>query len=79
MHIEKGMIYSASPNPFAKELEIKYGVFNDANVSLSISDVQGRVVATLKEEFPKAEKYTAVWSPSAYFRRWILFCDYSCE
>ncbi len=63
LHIEKGMLYSAGPNPFSDELEIKYGVFNDANVAISVTDMQGKIVANLREEFHVADKYTAVWNP----------------
>lgn len=73
LHIENGMIYQATPNPFSDRLEIKYGVFKNANASISISDVQGRVVATLKEEFHKANKYTAIWEPSSYLEDGYYF------
>ncbi len=34
LHLEKGMIYSVSPNPFSQQVEINYGVFRDAKVGL---------------------------------------------
>jgi protocatechuate 3,4-dioxygenase beta subunit len=61
LHSEKGMIYSASPNPFSNRVEINYGVFRDANVSLFVYDLNGRAVAKLEEKFLSSEKYTAVW------------------
>jgi len=61
LHTGKGMIYSASPNPFSGQVEINYGVFRDASVSLSVYNMNGQTVANLKKEFLSAEKYTAVW------------------
>ena len=34
IHLDKGIIYSASPNPFNDRVEIKYGVFQKAKVSI---------------------------------------------
>lgn len=65
LHIDKGMIYEVSPNPFTNEVEIRYGVFNPAQVSIMVFDLQGREVATLEERFLKPEKYTARWQPPA--------------
>jgi protocatechuate 3,4-dioxygenase beta subunit len=62
LHTDKGMIYSANPNPFSNQVEINYGVFRDANVSLFVYDLNGRTVAKLEEKFLSSEKYTAVWS-----------------
>ena len=66
LHVEKGMIYSASPNPFTNRVEIKYGVFRDADVSLQVFDMMGREVATLERQHLGAEKYTAIWEPDAW-------------
>lgn len=63
LHLEKGMIYSASPNPFTDTLNINYGIFRDTNVSLWVYDLQGRTVAKLEEKPLAAEKYTATWKP----------------
>ncbi len=63
LHLDKGIIYEANPNPFSKRLEIKYGVFLEAKVGLLIYDVQGRQVASLEDQTLKAEKYEAVWEP----------------
>lgn len=65
LHIESGMIYSAGPNPFSDRVEIKYGVFRNARVSLLVFDMMGRQVAVLEERHLSAEKYTAVWQPDA--------------
>lgn len=66
LHLENGMLYNISPNPFQEEVKIEYGVFKDANVSIQITDVKGNVVAMLKDEPHTAEKYTAIWQPSSY-------------
>jgi len=61
LHLNKGMIYSASPNPIAEEVTIKYGVFKKAKVSLSVYDMKGDLVANLAEQNLAPEKYEAVW------------------
>ena len=35
------MIYSATPNPFENEIEIMYGIFQKADVSTSVCDING--------------------------------------
>jgi protocatechuate 3,4-dioxygenase beta subunit len=65
MHLDKGIIYSASPNPFSTCLEINYGVFKKAAVSLLVFDMQGKQVASLEERKLSPEKYDAVWVPDA--------------
>lgn len=65
LYVDKGLIYSASPNPFANRVEINYGVFRDAKVSLFVYDLHGRTVANLEEKSLIAEKYTAIWQPDS--------------
>ncbi len=65
LHVNNGMIYSAGPNPFSDRVEIKYGLFRNARVSLVVFDMMGRQVATLEERSLAAEKYTAVWQPES--------------
>ncbi|MCB0805763.1 MAG: hypothetical protein KDC05_08175 [Bacteroidales bacterium] len=65
LHTEKGMIYSAGPNPFTDKLEINYGVFRDAKVGLFVYDIHGRLVANLEEKFLASEKYLAEWKPDS--------------
>ncbi|UTW62475.1 T9SS type A sorting domain-containing protein [bacterium SCSIO 12741] len=64
-HVDKGMIYRVSPNPFTDRVEIFYGVFRPAQVKISVFDMQGNEVAHLSEENLNAEKYTAEWRPEA--------------
>lgn len=73
LHIEHGMIYGASPNPFSDTLEIKYGVFTASVVSISVTDLQGRVVAEITEENHAADKYTAVWNPKKELPNGVYF------
>lgn len=63
LHINKGIIYSASPNPFTNEVTIKYGVFSNSNVGLFVYDLEGRQVAKLEERYLTSEKYEAEWTP----------------
>jgi hypothetical protein len=63
IHLDKGMIYSLSPNPFRDELEINYGVFQTANVSIQIFDIRGALVAVLDQKELAPLKYKAVWKP----------------
>lgn len=63
LHLNTGMIYSATPNPFSNRVEINYGVFRESKVSLLVFDMAGKLVATLEERTLGTEKYTAIWEP----------------
>ncbi len=63
LYLDKGIIYSASPNPFQNELEIRYGVFVKAKVSIQIFNDLGKLVAVLNDEKLQPQKYLAVWQP----------------
>lgn len=65
LRLERGMIYSVGPNPYADQMVISYGVFQEAMVSLSIYDLSGREVAVLEQRRLTPEKYEAIWSPDA--------------
>lgn len=65
LHLTRGMIYEAGPNPFEDSLQINYGVFKDAKVKLSVFDVSGKLVAILDEKQLTADKYQAVWQPDS--------------
>ncbi len=71
LHSDKGMIYSASPNPFSNKVEINYGIFREAKVSLFVYDLQGRTIAKLEEKSLSPEKYNAQWNagsiPNGYY------------
>lgn len=65
IHLEKGMVYSCSPNPFDQEVEIHYGVFKRAKVGLVVYNMLGQEVAVLEDEIKSPEKYFATWRPDA--------------
>ena len=50
------------PNPFNPSTTIRYGLPEEANVSLVIYDVRGQVVQTLESEHQSAGWYDVVWS-----------------
>ncbi len=61
IHIDKGIIYSAMPNPFKSILHVNYGVFRAAKVSLEVFDIHGKKVANLGEYNREPEKYKVYW------------------
>ena len=63
IHLDKGIIYSADPNPFTDRIEINYGVFQEAKVGVSVYDIRGQIVATLDEKILDPEKYYVLWEP----------------
>ena len=63
IHLDKGIIYSANPNPFTDRIEIKYGVFQKAKVGISVYNIRGQIVATLDEKILNPEKYSVSWEP----------------
>jgi len=63
IHLDKGIIYSANPNPFNDQIEIHYGVFKKSKVVISVYDVSGQMVATLDERILDPEKYFVLWKP----------------
>jgi protocatechuate 3,4-dioxygenase beta subunit len=65
LHLDKGIVYSVSPNPVTGKALIKYGVYRKANVSLIVYDAMGRKVATLEERQLMPQKYEAEWHPDA--------------
>ena len=50
------------PNPFNPSTTIRYGLPEEANVSLVIYDVRGQVVQTLESEHQPAGWYDVVWN-----------------
>lgn len=63
IYLDKGIIYSASPNPFTDQIEISYGVFQKAKVGISVYDISGLKVATVDEKILDPEKYSVSWKP----------------
>ena len=64
IHLDKGIIYSATPNPFTDWIEINYGIFQKAKVCISVYDIRGQIVATLDERMLDPEKYSVLWEPN---------------
>lgn len=65
LHIDKGMVYNCSPNPFDNEVEIHYGVFKRSKVGLAVYNMLGQEVAVLEDEIKSPEKYYATWRPDS--------------
>lgn len=63
IHLDKGIIYSASPNPFTDYIEINYGVFTKSKVMISVYNIRGEKVANLDERILEPQKYSVSWSP----------------
>jgi protocatechuate 3,4-dioxygenase beta subunit len=63
IHLDKGIIYSISPNPFNDIVEIKYGVFQQAQVSIFVYDIEGKIVAELNKQQLNPQKYEVIWEP----------------
>lgn len=73
IYLDKGMIYSANPNPFENEIEIIYGVFQKANVSISVCDINGNLIAKIDEQNLKPQKYSVFWRPDKYLTKGHYF------
>lgn len=65
LHLESGMLYSVSPNPFASDITIHYGLFIPAKVCIEVFDMSGRQIAILDEQMLTPQKYKAHWSTSS--------------
>ncbi len=73
LHLDKGMIYSVSPNPFSGKLLIRYGVFNSSRIKIRVFDIHGTLVADLPENQLSPQKYEAVWQPPADLPAGVYF------
>jgi len=65
---------SSYPNPFNSTVTIKYDLPQASRVSLSIFDIQGRLVETILNDFTPSGSHTQAWSPTklasgVYFAR----------
>ena len=63
IHLDKGIIYQTNPNPFKDILNINFGVFSQANTSLAVYNINGKLIACLKKEKLNAGKYEITWRP----------------
>ena len=50
-------------NPFKDQIEIYYGVFQEAKVVISVYDIKGQMVATIDEKTLEPDKYSVLWYP----------------
>jgi protocatechuate 3,4-dioxygenase beta subunit len=73
IHLDKGIIYSANPNPFIDTIEINYGVFQKAKVGISVYDIRGQIVANLDEKILKPERYSVSWEPNSNLPKGYYF------
>ena len=63
IHLDKGMIYGVTPNPFNDYIEINYGVFTKSKVIISVYNIRGEIVANIDERVLEPEKYSVFWRP----------------
>jgi protocatechuate 3,4-dioxygenase beta subunit len=75
INLNKGIIYSASPNPFTNSVEFNYGIYNASSVTIQIFDLEGVMVATLDKSFQQAQKYSATWTPDPNLPAGIYFAS----
>jgi hypothetical protein len=54
-------LQSAFPNPFNPTLTIRYGLTEDAQTSVKILDLQGKIIANLSDKHQKAGSYELQW------------------
>ena len=73
IHLNKGIIYSASPNPFTNIVEFNYGVYQASKVTIQVFDLNGTMVADLEEVFLTPEKYMATWIPDGNLPSGVYF------
>jgi predicted outer membrane repeat protein len=58
------VLYQNYPNPFNAETNISYSLAEAGNVSLSVYDISGRLVATLVNGHEEAGEHVAAWDAS---------------
>lgn len=73
IHIDKGIIYNTSPNPFNDSVDISYSVYKKSEVGLLVFDSTGQEVAVLESKSMVAGKYLATWQPGPYVSAGIYY------
>jgi protocatechuate 3,4-dioxygenase beta subunit len=73
LHLDKGILYAISPNPFSESVTINYGIFAPSKVNIQVFDLKGSQVAILDEQNLSPQKYSAVWSPGKDLPSGIYF------
>lgn len=61
LHLEKGMIYKASPNPFSKFIQFEYGVFEKGKTELVIVNLDGIQIDVVVDEVQCPKRYIVQW------------------
>ena len=77
LSLNKNLLAQNYPNPFTNQTKIQYRILNDANVHLSIYNINGELVKILVNERKKCGDYSVIWqgkndknsklSPGIYF------------
>ncbi len=62
---QKTQLSSVYPNPFNPSTALQYEIAVDAMVNISIFDISGRLVETLKDGNSKAGSYNLAWDASS--------------
>ena len=57
---------SAYPNPFNPVTTIQFGLPVDSHVSMTVYDIQGRLITTLSDEIRPAGYHSMIWNASQY-------------
>ncbi|MFC1565023.1 SBBP repeat-containing protein [candidate division KSB1 bacterium] len=74
-------LYENYPNPFNPETTIRYGVENYSFIRMSIYDIRGRFVRTIKSEYHLPGEYSIEWdgknSDGIYVGSGVYFCRLS--
>ena len=73
IHLDKGMIYKAYPNPISDTVEIEYGVFRRSKVGILVYDLNGKTVAQLEDRMMEPEKYSVTWNPDQTLAKGYYF------
>jgi hypothetical protein len=60
--IERPILYRSYPNPFKSQTAIRYSLFAENKVSLSIYDISGRLVKTLVNQNQTSDIYSISWN-----------------
>ena len=73
LHLDKGILYETSPNPFRDSLRIQYGDFQQARTRVEVFNLQCNRVSILDEQSLSPEKYEAVWKPDSAVASGVYF------
>ena len=50
-----------------------YGIFQKADVSISVCDINGHLIAKINEKYQKPQKYSVFWKPDKYLSKGHYF------